>query len=43
MSPSKFGEVDFSRERLVTAEAWITAILLGFVDAVWKNWWEMQQ
>jgi hypothetical protein len=39
MSPLKFGEVDW----LATAEAWITAILLGFVDAVWKNWWEMQQ
>lgn len=39
----KFGEVEFWRERLATPEAWITAILFGFVVAVWKNSCEMQQ
>lgn len=42
-SSLKFGEVDFSREILAMPEEWITAILLGFMDAVRKNSWEMQQ
>lgn len=43
MSRLKLVEVEFSRERLATPEAWITAILLRFVDAIRKNSWEMQQ